>query len=616
MQSNHKLKHAVTAALSIIAFGFHSSSYALGLGDIDVKSNLGQPLKARVNILGAGDLKDTSCIRLGPNSDLGHVNFILGQLSGDVAKLTLTSNKVINEPILNLSIVAGCDSVITRDYVLLLDPPLSTQANNIQTNNAVIVQKIDSSVETSTTISALPTQKTKPKPKTNARNKSPSSKKAMVKNLKKTNSLAKQSSGTADVELKHTPNIKPATTQPRLSISGGSYVTSHANTVGLRLDRQLSFTPDPSAAILSENIAIEDEVTVMNKRLAHLQSQITTLQTQNLKLASENKLKSAQLTQSDSFQTRLASILPFIGTGLLLIGGYVTFNWLRRRQALLQNHETEAIWTNTTLEQDDTMSKESRVATKENIFEKIDFGINDSAEDSQLAPDSMEVAFESTKTDEQSIMLEDDQQFSVLDHADVFLSHGRSTLAIQLLQNHLLEHPKQSVTIWLFLLDLLAKENLESLYLQTTEDCKLHFNVKIAEFSRPETISNESLEDFPHLAQGLESVWNTPAAVVYLDDLIYNNRLEPRAGLAKNLIEELVLLRSMAQENVNSAEVIHLGEKKLAMIEKKEALLETRKAEKLKEMVEAERVERVKAVAKAEAENNSTDFEFTLIEKY
>jgi hypothetical protein len=607
MQHNYTLKHAVTAALSLIAFGFHPSSYALGLSDIEVKSSLGQPLKAMVSVLGASDLKETSCLKLGPNSDLNHVNFVLGPLSGDIAKLTVTSNQIINEPIVNLSIIAGCDSSIRRDYVLLLDPPLSTQVENIQINNikdTVLVQEIDTNVETSTAVIAASTQKAVPE----IIKKPNSGKKATNNHNKKSKVVAQNPTGVTEVALKPSTDITPATSQPKLSISGGSYVTTNINKLDLRLDKQLSFTPDPITAVVSNDIVIEDEVTAMNKRLTHLQQQITTLQTQNIKLAAENKLKSEQLTEADAFSP--SSLLPFLGTGLLLVSGYGAYNWFRRRQKLLQNHHTEAIWTNT----NDNVSKVnlSTIPVNEDVFANLNFDIKKSTLDDQLLPASMESTFESTKAEEEQIVLEDEEQFSVLDHADVFLSHGRSTLAIQLLQNHLLDHPKQSVTIWLFLLDLLAKEGLEKLYEQTAQDCKLHFNVKIAGFSKPETIANESLEDFPRLAQGLEAVWNTPAAVTFLDDLIYNNRLEPRAGLAKNLIEELILLRSMAQENVNSAEVIHLDQKKLAIIEQKEALLEQRKVDKLKEMAEAERV----AKEKSEAEKNETNFEFTLIEKY
>lgn len=611
MQRNIKLKHNVTAALSLLAFGFHPSTYALGLSDLEVKSSLGQPLKATVNVLGASDLKDTSCLRLGPNSDLSHVNFVLGPLSGDIAKLTVTSNHLINEPIVNLSIIAGCDSSIRRDYVLLLDPPLSSQADNTFINNieeSVIVQKTDTNVEASTDALTTSIQKVTPEV---SKVVDSSRKKTTTNNLKKSKIVAQKSSGITEVAFKKSTEIKPETTQAKLSISGGSYVTtSQANKMHLRLDKQLSFTPDTSMAMMNETIAIEDEVTVMNKRLAHLQQQITTLQKQNLNLVSENQLKSEQLLQANTFQ--FGNLLPFLGSGLLLLSGYITLNWLRRRQKLLQHHHTEAIWTNTNDEHDASIINDSSPIVAKESFADFGFGITESAQDDQLFPRSMESTFESTKNEEQHIVIEDDEQFSVLDHADVFLSHGRSTLAIQLLQNHLLDHPKQSVTIWLFLLDLLAKENLESLYEQTAQDCKQYFNVKIANFSKPETIANESLEDFPRLAQGLESVWNTPAAVVYLDDLIYNNRLEPRAGLAKNLIEELVLLRSMAHENVNTAEVIHLDQKKLAIVEQKEALLEKRKAEKLQELAEVERAAR----AKVEAEKKETDFEFTLIEKY
>lgn len=94
-----------------------------------------------------------------------------------------------------------------------------------------------------------------------------------------------------------------------------------------------------------------------------------------------------------------------------------------------------------------------------------------------------------------------------MDHADVFLSHGRTSLAIQLLQNHLQDYPKQSVTIWLFLLDLLAKENLQAVYEQTTLECKEHFNIRIAAFSNDEASPKQNLEDFPRLTAGLEQAW-------------------------------------------------------------------------------------------------------------
>ncbi len=605
MQHNLTIKHAVTTALSIMAFSIHANSFALGLSDITVQSNLGEPLKAHVNILGANDLKDASCIRVGANSNLRNVNFAVNPSSGYVTKLTLSTNEIVNEPIVNLSIIAGCDFNIRRDFVLLLDPPSFNSVATIETPN--LVGNVDTSVISSTKTTIAEKETVAPITTKEKKKIASSKKQSTAGNKKSAPVVAKKSTGVESVS--ESTKAQTIETQPRLSISGTSYTSNVVALTGLRLDKELHFNPNITPSNSNGAIAIEDEVTVMNKRLAHLQEQITNLQQQNLKLQSENKMKSAQLIQAES-SFHIDGMLPLFGAGVFLFSGYTVYNWLRRRESLIQTHNTEAIWINTNTNAKETTDE---LADENNaLFSEVNFDIDDTDEDSQLIPNVMESTFESTKSSNEDILIEDDQAFSVLDHADVFLSHGRSSLAIQLLQNHLLEFPKQSVTIWLFLLDLLAKENLQKLYEETAEECKLHFNVKIAEFSNIDSPSTESLEDFPRLASGLEAVWNTPAAVSYLEDLIYNNRLEPRAGLAKNLIEELVLLRSIAQDNVSSAEVIQLDQKKLAINEQKEAMLEARKAEKLREMAEAERIAR----EKVEAEKNETAFEFTLVEKY
>jgi len=542
----------------------------------------------------------------------------------------MTTNKVVNEPILNLSVVAGCESSVTRDYVILLDPPTgltstATSSGNVQVtaiNSVPTVEKVDNAAKSSTTPASKPTATTAQKVQTKKRR----VKKAVAKNKKATKKQVKKATGVAQTSQATAPVKAPETAQARLSISSG-YPAPYASTSGLQLDKKLTFTPDPNAVIESEAIAIEDEVTVMNNRLAHLQAQITALQGQNAKLKKENKQQSEQLIQAKASQSNASGVLSFIGAGLLLLlGGYAGYHWYRRRQTLIQDHQTNAIWVKDTDNEESATVDVAVDATKaENIFDNVNFGISNTestnqarveenqAEESPV--DSMESTFESTRNEEDAILLEDEQQFSVLDHADVFLSHGRASLAIQLLQNHLLEHPKQSVTIWLFLLDLLAKEELEELYKEAALDCKLHYNIEIAEYASQDANSNESLEDFPHLAKGLEDVWNTPAAVVYLDDLIYNNRLEPRAGLPKNLIEELILLRTMAKENTESAEVIRLDEKKLAIIEQKEALLESKKEEKMKKI--EEEAEKARLAEKSDDDDDNSDetsFEFTLVE--
>lgn len=615
-----QLRYLANVTLSLIVFGFSHTLFALGLSDIEVYSQLGEPLKARVTVLGAAELKSEACIKLGPDSGLQHVNFMLGPVNGDTAKLTLTSNHIVNEPIVNLSLIAGCDSSIERRYVLLLDPPISVETSK---TNVSSIPALSSPENTNGSVVSTPT-----KQKTIQTPIAPAKKASKKKSVKRQSTPAKQINKqtanqqstnnvqASDLSPTNTPNSRDIApnNESRLSISGGSDNPS-LNDTGLRLDKQLNLSPNaygPAVPATAEDLLLADEMTVVNNRISHLQNQIDQLQKKNLKLSTDNTLKTTELAQTKSKQNTLTNLLLFIGAILLLILTYFIFAWLRRRQIEKQADYAEALWLSTNAEADAQDVEPSVIVKKESHIKEDETESIEEDVDDTLPPAPIASAFKSIDDEEeQPIVIEDDQTFSVLDHADVFLFHGRANLAIQLLQNYLIEHPKQSVTIWLFLLDLLEKENLTDLYEQTATDCKLYYNIKTPEFSQPVTDGIESLEDFPRLAQGLIQVWNTPSALIYLDDLIYNNRLTPRAGLPKNLIEELTLLKAISQENVNPADLPPLDSKKLAEIQEKEALLEQIKTERLEAMAEAEKL----TLKQNQAEDKETSFEFTLADK-
>lgn len=342
---------------------------------------------------------------------------------------------------------------------------------------------------------------------------------------------------------------------------------------------------------MAEDILLDDELTVVNNRISHLKKQITSLEQQNLKLTSDNKFATKQLSQTQSKTTRFRNILLFICAILLLLLAYILFGWLRRRQLEGQADTTEALWV--PLSQTQTASEpEPPQIVQASGAEKNNAEVNTEDETEEESEGDLLPLPIGSK--EETIVIEDEQAFSVLDHADVFLFHGRAVLAIQLLQNYLVERPKQSVTIWLFLLDLLAKEKLKDQYEETAAECRLHYNVNIPAFSLSETESTESLEDFPRLVQGLCDVWNSPKALIYLDDLIYNNRPTPRAGLPRNLIEELVILKAITQDHFSPVIVPPLDDKKLAekKQKEKEAVLE-----KLEEIARAEKLEKEKGAS-------------------
>ncbi|MGB7816056.1 MAG: hypothetical protein WBL28_06880 [Methylotenera sp.] len=618
MRSNYTLKQAVITALTMLAIGTQNQALALGLGNIEVKSHLGQPLRASIKIQGANELKSDTCFRVindsSTENQLTNANFKLSKIVDDVAILTVTTDQGINEPIVNLSVIAECDANMRRDYVLLLDPLLTAEvensadempSNTVDKASAKEISTAELSIHKQTVKAPLTSIKTAPTKK--------------QKYIKKTNENIVLTTGynvdrSSETTVDSTKNDAEKPTQPRLSISGGDASNMNLNSTKLRLDRQLHFTPETNPQAFAADIEIQDEMAVMNNRLAHLKQQIDALAQANLKLKNENQLKTQQLNEANSLDNKLDFIGYILGGGLLL-ASFSIADKLRRRRQIRQLENAQLAWVNNskaannfdTLEGFDTSD----------VFFEPDLRSDSRQEFNRVAENSTEETntFGITKDTATPFTVEEfNSENNVLDHADVFLSHGRTSLAIQLLQNHLLDFPKQSVTIWMYLLDLLAKENLQAMYEQTALECKEHFNIKIAAFSKTESDSNHSLESFPRITSGLQQLWGTPAALIYLDDLIYNSRLEIRVGFHKNVIEELLLLRSVAQEELKTAEVIQMDEKKLAMKELKEARLAAKREEKLKQMDELPALKELENQAPEDNTSPLEKFEFNLVE--
>jgi hypothetical protein len=621
-----KLKLAVIATLGAFAISLPSQVLALGLGDIDVRSHLGQPLRAKIRVLGASSISDPNCFKLGSDSgnpnQLTNARLKLGNVTNDSAVLSISTGEVISEPIVNLSVVAECGTSIRRDYVLLMDPPFAEaerESNNASTNNSRRQSNedtFDNADSSNATAANISEQEARPQPQTRSRPaKKASTKKQRTRkksrpsvNLNTVNDANFGAVSGADTEARPrtsanvTPEIKleatpkelkepkevvPIVTMPRLTVSNGAS-SNAANMIGLRLDNQLRFDPAAPPIEQAAEIAVQDEVTVMNNRMAHLEEQINKLKLRNDTLENENKIKDLRIAQDqEKLPSNMSQWLTYLTYGVLLIGGYFAFDWWRRRRQNLQSDNSESLWENLHQKDADAI-KTDELDTSEEFFGGKTVQLANTSDENLTAEPEYAGGFMPTQAMEAPFYMEEDSSESnILDHADVFLSHGRTSLAIQLLQNHLLDFPKQSVTIWLFLLDLLAKVNLQAVYEQTAMECREHFNVKIPEFGASpdaayrETSANQSLESYPRLTTGLQQAWGTPAAITFIDDLIYNSRLEPRVGFDKNLIEELVLLKGIAMEELKSGIEAQSGDKIPTISAIKEAQIATKKAEKL-----------------------------------
>lgn len=102
---------------------------ALSFGAEQVSSSLGQPLSVSIPLLGAtGDSLESACFRLvAPTRSDGIPSITQArvevQSSSSPPRLLIRGSRPIDEPIVRLTLEAGCDTPIRREYTILLDPP-------------------------------------------------------------------------------------------------------------------------------------------------------------------------------------------------------------------------------------------------------------------------------------------------------------------------------------------------------------------------------------------------------------------------------------------------------------------------------------------------------------
>lgn len=540
--------------------GYANLSLAIGLGDITLRSHLGEPLSASIPITDVENSPDTGCFSIEDNSDVPAFRKATPAFkqSGDSYRLNISTHDPIHEPVINLLVTFNCEPSLSRQYVLLLDP-----AEFSHTSSANDAQIQSETVNSKTT---APSKVSNSKTDVSSDAAEGMSSTASMVTAKKQKLKRKKISTISEVDRKlaeaytgkspdanHNPDTPatrsnladgPATrahggtSKPQLIISGGSISSGTPTSLpqlSLKLETQIDFTRAAAEAPVSTTDTL-DEITVMANRLAHLEKQIASLQSRNAQLQSEAKKAKEEARNANSLSELLRSwsqyLLIFIGIISLFISG----EWIRRKAIRSKLDRDEAIWFNE--------SHRAPVHDVSSIFPPDDSG---KADESLLD----ELSFSNTASPQghnaSGMLAEHTNDDNVLENADVFIAHERPALAIQLLQNHLIDFPSESPKIWLKLLSLLAREGSEEDYNRTASECKQFFNIKMPSFAEAGIEDTSSIEDYPHILTRLEGVWGSQYAVGFLNDLIYNQQSQPREGFGRGTFDDLFFLKKVAE---------------------------------------------------------------------
>ena len=395
---------ACAAAVTPVALG-------LSFGGERVLSYLGQPLRLAIPLLGAtGDSLEPGCFRVVTPSRADGLTVISQarvelQTSSSPPLLIVRSSRAVDDPVVRVSIEAGCDSPIRRDYTILLDPPPVQATENNSRATAVVTPPVTAAaVPPFTTGVASPGagQAGRDRVERSAPSRSQRSSPASADNKRvprassRSERSPQKSAGVDEKSLRVNSNPAAAATRPsdQLRVQDGAGTASSA--VGdaslaalavprLKIASDLpSFEAAPQgtarttdelqAAIASERRArllnapieedlsprLEADLVVAKRRLAELQSQLTAagVVAKSETLGSAAKAAKSDATVERSFNWREWLWVP----GVALVLGLLGF-LLRQKKAQRERQEfaTAAV---PTLRDDDVFEPTRPVAAE------------------------------------------------------------------------------------------------------------------------------------------------------------------------------------------------------------------------------------------------------------
>jgi hypothetical protein len=483
---------------------------ALGLGELSVRSYLGQPLVASVRLLDAGAAARAECFSVAP-SEGGITPPPTVRLSveprGDQVLLQLRSVEPLYEPVVQFTVIADCDTSLRRDYVLLLDMP-----------PAVSAPQTDSPAASAPAPAAAPPKATRT-PRTAAPR---ASKPAALP--------VARSARSARAPVARTRAAPPA--EPRLVLSGRRL--SGTGGFALKLDTTLPDLDRPLPADLTAT-ELSDENTALMRKLAYLEAQLAALQQRNAKLEAQ-RAQAAAAAPPPAAAARPQWPLYLLLAGLVGGAGVLLLR-LRRRETVAPT-ETLVELLKGTAATPAPVRAESFAAPRPPDAPP--------PAPSKAAPPPVErMAEVPAPAPVETTEVKDD----ILDQAEVYMAHGHGELAIHLLQEHLRDAPDESPVPWLLLLDLLHREGDAAGYAAAGAECRRHFNIDVS--SPP--VSQESgqergIEAYPHLMERLVEMWRSPDIESFFRDLIYDNRGGTRLGFEPGAYRDILLLRDIARE--------------------------------------------------------------------
>jgi hypothetical protein len=585
----------IRLSITIIALGLAGPAAALGFGEFRANVLLGQPLNLALPItLGEGETLTSDCAsaevqsgesRLPP----GTVRVRVTQGRGaNEAVLRISSTVAIDEPIVNVTVSAGCPTRITRSLVLLADPPLVNvaAAPASEPEPAVRTAPVIQGSAQEGAIAAAPaatpapsgraTRPAEPRRATRTaapRSTPPSTDGATAAAQPAPARVRRPAAGTA------APRPAPVAERPRLQLDGGT-VASPAPAASAVLAAESQASAAREAAVVAEAAA-----SAAQQRLKDVESELSRLRAES-KAQTDALVELRKQLAEDRNRTPEASWLLPLLLGLVAVLGAVAvwLGWRLRQDRQVRVNQRDAWFERSPAvavspsmqpsEQDSdypgavpsripstlppppapTAPKAGPASPRASLSPPSMFDTRAGGLDSMISPPTMPahtavtLPVSSARAEDDSLgSVSVDEQIDLEQQADFFIALGHDESAIDLLMAHLRSTGGSTPLPFLKLLEIHRRRGDRDAYERTRVRFNQRFN-SVAPDWQADPKSGRALEDYPLVVGRIQTAWPTPLdAMAELEALLF------RRGVGSELFElpayqEVLFLYQLARD--------------------------------------------------------------------
>lgn len=562
------------AAIALLNVG--APTFAMSIGNLNVLSNMGEPLRLRIAVsLDDDSAPDIDCFRLvGPSSRAGGVlhNARLEFVSINDRRFVSVSTKTpVEDPIVDLTVRAeGCGPTMQKDFVILLSPPEINATLPTTAPAQVAIPPAPTNTKSqpaasprpprgSEAASAKPAHKARSARKQVHRTATPTGTRQFV--LKLDYSMASLDHLADQIARRKQMALGSGMPPPAGQALPGT-PTSTPQSQGDRLVLQSAGQDAAGVATTAQGGTAAEGI---NAPQATPEGGASTAASSGGRTGVANGPTSEPPAPSGGSFASLFTTLNLVVLILLLLLAILVAWWFKNRtprsRFLDQDHDFG------TMMPADPENPSKHPLLSKNLPPIDEVFAEPAAAKSLLAETYTPKTRLAGTTPQGEATLPyapkmgtgidfTVEQFDSTDHvlelAEVMLAFGRSSQAIETLSQYIRNNANQSIEPWLKLLDLYhdtdSREEFESL----AEELHKHFNVVIASWKDFEPLTGKhpehsglTLEALPHIMDRLTSTWGTPECLAYLDKLLADNRGGQRQGFSLPLVRDILLLRDI-----------------------------------------------------------------------